>query len=77
MNQSEENDASIHCETGAGRQYRNPQLMSCADAFENILKVHFQSSATGEQKYEGSMGLHLDLLVVSHASMTPFSVKFL
>ena len=44
MNQSEQNDASIHCETGVGRQYGSPQFMSCVDALEDIPKsTDFQS----------------------------------
>lgn len=36
MNQSGQNEASIHCETGSGHNYGHPELRSCKDALENI-----------------------------------------
>lgn len=35
-NQSDQNDVSIRCETGAGRQYGSPKFISCVDALEEI-----------------------------------------
>ena len=58
MKQSTPDGTYIHCETGAGHQYGNPDLTSCTDALVNIPQsTDYPIFSNREAEIRGASGL--------------------